>query len=735
MDNLFAAESGSPGAAARVVDVLVPLALDQAYSYAVPTGLRIEPGDVVRVPLGPRETLGVVWDLRDTVGPGPGNLKFVLGRAEAPSLSPKLRQFLDWVARYTLAPRGMVLRLALRQPEQERAERQQVGVRLAGPPPARVTPARLRVIEAAQGGLLFAKADLAAAAGVSLAVINGLVDEGTLDVTVMTPAIAPRPDPDHAVVDLSPEQTSAAGDLRDNVAARRFVTTLLEGVTGSGKTEVYFEAVAEAIRQGRQTLILVPEIALTAQFLDRFARRFGVRPAEWHSGVAGRRRERTLAAIVSGEASVVAGARSALFLPYQDLGLIIVDEEHEAAYKQEDGVHYHARDMAIVRGRIEAAPVILASATPSIESRVNAEAGRYQHLKLASRFGGRALPRLAAIDLRTAAPPRGRWIAPTLVRAIGETLERGEQALLYLNRRGYAPLTLCRSCGHRFACPQCTAWLVEHRFRRALMCHHCGHVERRPEACPACGTLDCLVACGPGVERLAEEVAELFPAARRLVLSSDMPGGTERLRREIEAVVAGEFQIVIGTQLVAKGHNFPFLSLVGVIDADLGLASGDPRASERTFQILQQVTGRAGRGATAGRALLQTFQPDHPVMTALLSGDAERFYREEIAIRKEAELPPFGRLAAIIVSAHDEASALTAARQLVRCAEPPQGCMVLGPAEAPIAMVRGRHRFRLLIKTPRACDLQSWLRDWMHRAPKPTGSVRIGIDIDPQSFL
>ncbi len=718
-----------------VADVLVPVALDQAYSYAIPPGLVLAPGDVVRVPFGPRETVGVVWELRSSSAAG-GNLKRITGMVAAPALAAPLRQFVDWVARYTLAPRGAVLRMVLRVPEPDRVERIQVGVRLAGPPPARMTPARARVIAAAQGGLALPKRTLAELAAVGVGVIDGLVDEGTLEAVGIPPRpIAAIPNPGFAVPALEPDQATAADVLAAAVAAGTAGVTLLEGVTGSGKTEVYFEAVAAAVRIGRQSLILLPEIALTGEFLARFERRFGVRPAEWHSGVAGRRRERTAAAIASGEALVVAGARSALFLPFRALGLVIVDEEHEAAYKQEDGVHYHARDMAVVRGRLEGAPVILASATPSIESRANAARGRYGHLRLPGRFGGRAMPRLEAVDMRRDGPARGRWLSPPLAAAMRETLDRGEQALLYLNRRGYAPLTLCRACGHRCQCPNCTAWLVEHRFRRALVCHHCGHVERRPEACPACGALDCLAACGPGVERLAEEVAERFPGHRALVLSSDFPGGTERLRRELAAVAAGEFRIVIGTQLVAKGHNFPLLSLVGVVDADLGLSSGDPRAGERTFQILQQVTGRAGRGATSGRALLQTFQPDHPVMVALLSGDAERFYAEETAMREAAGLPPFGRLAAFVVTASDRPAAEGYARALVRAAEPPAEVMVLGPAEAPIAVVRGRYRFRILIKTPREFALQTWLRQWLARAPKITGNTRLSVDIDPMSFL
>jgi primosomal protein N' (replication factor Y) (superfamily II helicase) len=479
----------------------------------------------------------------------------------------------------------------------------------------------------------------------------------------------------------------------------------------------------------------MPEIALTAQFLDRFAARFGVRPALWHSGIGARRRERLYTGIASGEVAVVAGARSALFLPFARLGLVVVDEEHEAAYKQEDGVCYHARDMAVVRGRLEDCPVILASATPSIESRVNAQRGRYKRLELPERFGGRALPLIRAIDLQREPMPRGRWLSETLRLAITDAAAAGDQTLLFLNRRGYAPLTLCRACGHRYECPNCSAWLVEHRFRRALVCHHCGHLERRPEACVSCGTIDSLVSCGPGVERIAEEVAELFPDERSIVLSSDFPGGAERLRQELKAIAEGAFDIVIGTQLVAKGHNFPRLTLVGVLDADIGLTSGDPRASERTFQLLQQVTGRAGRGDKPGRALVQTYQPEHPVMAALLSGDAKRFYEEETRAREAAGLPPFGRLAALIVSASERDAAELHARGVAFEARPPSGVTVLGPAEAPLALIRGRYRFRLLVKTEREVDLQAYLRAWLARAPKPRGNVRVAIDVDPQSFL
>jgi primosomal protein N' (replication factor Y) len=717
----------------RIADVLIPLALDTAYSYAVPDGLGLQEGDVVQVPLANREVAGVVWSMREGQG---GNLKKVTGVIDAPNLSAKMRKFLDWIAWYTLAPKGSALAMGLKIPDADRQEVARVGVKLAGALPKRMTPARQKVIEIAQDGAVRLKSELAHAAGVSNGVIDGLIDEGTLEtVALLAEPVAEMPDPAFGHTALSDGQREAADKLVAAMGEEHPPVILLEGVTGSGKTEVYFEAVAEAVRQGRQALILMPEIALTAQFLDRFAARFGVKPATWHSGVTGRRRERLYAAIASGEVKVVAGARSALFLPYADLGLIVVDEEHETAYKQDDGVHYHARDMAVVRGKIENASVILASATPSIESRVNVERGRYRHVRLPERFGGRSMPQIRAVDLRREQIPKGRWLSPTLVMSVEDTVARGEQALLFLNRRGYAPLTLCRACAHRYECPNCSSWLVEHRFRRSLVCHHCGHVERTPQACVECGSVDSLVPCGPGVERIAEEAAELFPDKRCIVLSSDFPGGTERLRAELAAIAAGEFDIVIGTQLVAKGHNFPLMTLVGVLDADIGLTSGDPRAAERTFQMLQQVTGRAGRGEKPGRALVQTWQPDHPVIAALISGDAERFYQEETRVREMAGLPPFGRLASLIVSAAEREAAEAHARAMALVAEPPPGVTVLGPAEAPLALIRGRYRFRLLVKTEREVDLQAYLRGWMGRCPKIRGNTRVSIDVDPQSFL
>lgn len=719
---------------ATVVPVLLPIPAPDPYSYAVPDGLTLQAGDIVQVPLGSRMVVGVVWQ---TSGDGvdPAKLRAVEKRFECPPLDAEMMAFIEWVADYTLTPPGMVLRMVLRAPGALDPPAPQQGFAWAGLEPERKTAARTRALELVRDGAPWTKSGLAHAAGVSPSVVDGLVKQGSLKpVELPIVDLVPRPNPDHRSVSLAAEQQKAADDLLDGMAGSGFLTTLLDGVTGAGKTEVYFEAVAQILREGRQVLILLPEIALTAAFMQRFENRFGTVPGEWHSQLPPARREKVWRQVAEGRIRVVAGARSALFLPFSELGLIVVDEEHDPAFKQEDGVVYHARDMAVVRGHVAGFPVILSSATPSIESRVNAMQGRYRHVRLDRRFADAAMPQTHVIDMRREGPPAGRFVAPRLERAIAQTVAKGEQALLFLNRRGYAPLTLCRACGHRFECSNCSAWLVEHRFRRQLQCHHCGHHEPVPDACPNCGALDHLAACGPGVERLAEEVGGLFAEARIIVLSSDMAGGVARLKLELEAIAKGEVDIVIGTQLVAKGHNFPLLSCVGVIDADLGLANGDPRAAERTFQLLSQVTGRAGRSGRASVAWLQSYQPEHPVIGALAGGDPAAFYEREIDARRQASLPPFGRLASVIVSATSRAEAERHASALRSAAPPATSISLLGPAEAPLAVIRGRHRFRLLAHGRRNDDMQAFLRAMTANGPKPRGNVRVQIDIDPQNF-
>lgn len=722
--------------AGRVVPVLVPMPAPRPYSYAVPDDMHVEPGSVVQVPLGPRQVFGVVWDGAEDEAVDPKKLRPITKVFDCPPLKEEHRRFLDWVSTYTLSPPGLVARMALRAPAGFDPEPMVEGLRYSGILPERMTAARTRVLDLARDGLSWTRSGLAHAAGVSSSVIDGMTAQGVFEtVFIPPPPVVPLPDPDHGASRLEGAQAEAAAELLAEVQARKFSVSLMDGITGSGKTEVYFEAIAETLRQGRQVLILLPEIALTASFLERFESRFGAKPAEWHSDLAPKTRERVWRQAATGDVRVVAGARSALFLPFDDLGLIIVDEEHDPAYKQEDRVFYNARDMAVVRGHIGRFPVVLVSATPSVESQVNGLSGRYRPIHLPVRFGDAALPDLHLIDMRRHPPERGGFLSPVLLRAIGKTVAKGEQALLFLNRRGYAPLTLCRVCGHRFQCPQCSSWLVEHRFRGQIQCHQCGYAERTPECCPECGTFDHLVACGPGVERIAEEVERHFPDARTIVLSSDILGGVKRLRLELDAIAKGEADIVIGTQLVAKGHNFPLMSLVGIVDADLGLANGDPRAAERTFQLLSQVTGRAGRSGLKSHGLLQTYQPQHPVMQAIVSGDAHAFYEREIAERERAHLPPFGRLASIIVSADTRNDAEAHARALRLAAPSTQGIAVLGPAEAPLALVRGRHRFRLLVHGQRSSDMQGFLKAMIAAGPRERGSVHVQLDIDPQSFL
>jgi len=696
------------------------------------------PGDFVRVPLGPRELVGVVWEgaLNEDRPPvEAAKLRPVIERLDVPPLPLAALEFAEWVANYTLSPAGMVLRMMMSAREAFSPPKPTYGYRLVGAAPGRLTKARSRVLEAAANGLTWRKSALAEAAGVSAGVIDGLVAAGTLVKDVVPPAPWPLADPSYASLELTPAQTEAAHDLARAVGERAYSVTLLDGVTGAGKTEVYFEAVAEALKQGAQALILLPEIALTGQFIARFEARFGVPPCTWHSELTPNQRGRAWRAVASGEARVVVGARSALFLPFHELGLIIVDEEHDPAFKQEDRVNYHARDMAVVRGSLGGFPVILSSATPSIESQVNADQGRYRRIVLPARFSGAALPDITAIDMRKDPPERGRWLSPILVARIARALDEKEQSLLFLNRRGYAPLTLCRNCGYRFECPQCSAWLVEHRFRKQLQCHHCGVSVPAPSACPQCGAEDALIPCGPGVERIAEEVVERFPDARIAILSSDLMPNVAALRRVLEQIAQGHADIVIGTQLVAKGHHFPGLAVVGVVDGDLGLAQGDPRAAERTYQLLHQVTGRAGREDVVGFGYIQTYRPDHPVIEALVSGDRDRFLAQEIAAREEAGYPPFGRLAALVISARSQDQAASFARTLVRAAPSAERIRLLGPAEAPLAVIAGRHRMRILLKAPRESDLQAYLRAWLARAPTPKAGVRLTVDIDPYNFL
>ena len=717
------------------VSVLLPLPLAGAYEYRVPDGLAAEPGDFVVVPLGARETAGVVWGAA-TGDVAEEKLKTISRPLEAPPLPEVSRRFVDWVAAYTVHAAGAVLKMAIGVPGALHAPKPVVAYALnPQPPDIRMTPARRRVLRVLAEGPPRPATEVAREAGTSPSVVRGLAAAGAISAAdVPAGPVVGVPDWRRPGLALSPTQAAAAEDLRGKTEHGGFAVTLLDGVPGAGKTEVYFQAVAEALKQGRQTLVLLPEIALTVQWLARFRARFGAAPVEWHSDLTPAQRRTAWRAVAEGRARVVVGARSALFLPFPELGLIVVDEEHDTAYKQEDGVVYNARDMGVVRARLGAIPIVLVSATPSLETVVNVGRGRYASVHLPDRHAGAALPEVSLVDMRRDTPPRGRWISPVLCAALERTLGGGGQAMLFLNRRGYAPLTLCRRCGHRLQCPRCTAWLVEHRRTGRLQCHHCGYAVRLPGRCPSCEAEESFAACGPGVERLAEEVDALFPGVRHAIAASDTIPGPRAAADLVRRIEDHDIDLVIGTQIVAKGYHFPLLTLVGVVDGDLGLGGGDLRAAERMYALLYQVAGRAGRAQRAGRVLVQTYMPEHPVMAALVSGDRDRFLEAEAAVRERAGMPPFGRLVALIVSGRDEGAVDEAARCLRRAAPRSQGVDVLGPAPAPIARLRGRHRRRLLLKAGKQVNVQSLVRRWLAAAKTP-GTVRIQVDVDPYSFL
>ena len=704
--------------------------------YRVPEGMRVEPGSVVVAPLGPRQIVGIVWDAeRLPANPVPdAKLRPLVDVLPVPPLRPALMRLIEWTADYYCASLASVARMVLASGGALRGPATTIEYRLTGGMPERMTPQRQAALEALEGEQATIR-ELAGIAGVSEGVLRGLVNQGVLEpVEVDCDRPYPKAHGDFAAPELTADQAEAADTFVSAVEEANFAPFLLDGVTGSGKTEVYFEAIGAALARKRQVLVLLPEIALTEAFLKRFEDRFGAAPILWHSSLKSTERRRAWRAIAAGEAQVVVGARSALFLPYARLGLIVVDEAHEVSFKQDDGVRYNARDVAVMRARFEGVPVILASATPALESLQMAASGVYTKIDLADRFGGAKLPHIDTVDLTEETPERGRWLAPRLVEEMRARLERGEQSLLFLNRRGYAPLTLCRNCGFRFQCPNCSAWLVEHRLSRRLACHHCGHETAPPANCPECGEPECLVACGPGVERIADEVAEILPEARIAVATSDTLNSPGRAAQFIAEVEAGAVDVIVGTQLVTKGFHFPELTLVGVVDADLGLEGGDLRAAERTYQQVAQVAGRAGRGAKPGEVLIQTRHPKASVIAALAAGDRDAFYEAETEARRHAGAPPFGRWAAIIVSSEDENEAREAAKRIGATAPNLDDVMILGPAPAPMALLRGRYRYRLLLNARRSAEVQQVIRDWLGALSFAPG-VRVAVDIDPYSFV
>lgn len=725
------------------LQIVPAVPLVNGFDYLAPPGDLPRRGSIVMVPLGQRLVPGIM------LGPGSGEvpqhkLKAVTSVARLAPLEPAFVDFIEKMASWTMAPLGSIAKMVLSQPKALLPPPLQTVYRLPNPLPDRLpdhtklTKARQRVVALLQDVGSLPSPDIQKLAGVSGSVITTMAQHGLLQseqIAADPPVMLPRLDIDGA--ELTEDQEAAAVVLRAAIG-NGYNAFLLDGVTGSGKTEVYFEAVRTALARDQQILILLPEIALTASWRDRFALRFGVAPTEWHSDLGEAGKRRAWRAVHRGDARVVVGARSALFLPFASLGLIVVDEEHEHAFKQEDQVIYQARDMAVLRARLEGCPIVLASATPSLESWVNTgmtgEPQRYQRLVLAHRVKAATMPDIIGIDLRATPPERGRWLAPPLVEAVQARLDAGEQSLLFLNRRGYAPLTLCGLCGDQVTCPNCDSWMVAHRLKGRMRCHYCGHEARPTTNCQSCGGEDSMRACGPGVERLAEEVLLRFPDARFAVLSSDTVTTPQASELFLKSVIDGEVDIIIGTQMAAKGHHFPNLTLVGIVDADLGLAGGDLRAAERSFQMMMQVAGRAGRESRPGVAMLQTTQIANPVMTALLSGQRDAFLDSEVAARQAAAMPPFSRLAALILSAPDEQRLHEAGRALTLTKPHFEGVDIMGPTAAPLSFLRGKYRARVLVRAKKTVDIQTVIRSWVGNVKLPS-SVRLHIDIDPYSFL
>lgn len=533
---------------------------------------------------------------------------------------------------------------------------------------------------------------------------------------------------------LSDDQYAAASALKDSLKAHTFQTFLLEGVTGSGKTEVYFEAIDFILETGGQALVMLPEIALSAQWLQRFETRFGFAPAVWHSDLPSRQRDTTLRNLLRGDIPVIVGTRSSLFLPFPDLKLVIVDEEHDGSYKQEEGVIYNGRDMAVVRARLSQATCVLASATPSLETEVNVRSGKYHHIHLSTRYGGASMPDVTLVDMRKVKLASQTWISPPLQTALEETLGRGEQAMLFLNRRGYAPLIICRSCGDRIMCPHCSLSLVHHKSQDKLLCHHCGYTRPQPTTCPACQEEGTYSAIGPGVERIYDEVKTFLPDARCALLTSDHLTTSKKIRECIEKIQNHEIDILIGTQIMAKGHHFPLLTLVGIIDGDSALAGSDLRASEKSFQLLHQVAGRSGREDRRGQVLLQTYLPEHPLMNALVHQDKAQFFAIESEQRLLHGFPPYGRLAALILSGKKKEEVQKIAQLLAKSFPSSEKADLLGPIPAPLSYLRGRYRWRLLVKTSKDFLPQPLLKHWLSGTRIPP-SVKLQVDIDPYSFF
>lgn len=729
--------------------VLFPLPLNQTYTYIREESMDLPVGTFVQAPFGKRRLIGVIWP--DPISETISSTQLKELSKTFPEIAPlteKAIKFLEWVSKYTMSPRGSVLKMMLSAPEVFEEKTAKMGYKLHADKEKldslRLSESRHRVLsilKEAKAPML--QTDIAKSANVNVSVLKPLIANGIIEQVPMLDEEEHLSISTFCPVTLSEDQTKAVSHLLDQVHSDDPKPALLDGVTGSGKTEVYFEAIAKVLKEDGQALVLLPEISLSTQWLSRYKERFGVEPTLWHSDLTKAQRRKNWLAVNKGEARVVVGARSALFLPFKNLKFIVVDEEHDGSYKQEESVIYNARDMAIVRAKVEKASIVLASATPSLETIYNCDQGVYDFIHLPERHGGAVLPDIELVDLREpqqkSTVDKGgvkeptHWIAEPLFQACQETLAQEQQVLLYLNRRGYSPLTICKACGERESCPYCTAWLVYHRGRKTLVCHHCGHTVNHHQDCVTCGSKDSLIPCGPGVERVAEEVQKRFPDATYEVISSDVMSNSRRMKQVIEDFADGKIQILIGTQMIAKGYHFPNLTLVGVIDADLGLTGADIRASEKTYQLLHQVAGRSGRETKKGKVLLQTYMPDHPVFQALITHDRDSFLQEEKQVRSFRSMPPYGRLASIIISAGDAPLVEKICKELAKKMPQFKGVEIFGPGPAQLSLIRGKHRWRFLVKTEKEISVQKVIGAWLQDFVLPN-SVRLQIDVDPYSF-
>ncbi len=706
---------------------------DHSFSYSASPEQRLSIGSIVRVPFGRRSAHGLVVGLE---GKDVKGLKPIDSLAHKGVLPKPLVDWILWVADYCLIPKGTVLKSLWGGPFIPQLATRNL-VTLNDPLVChKITSTQKKVLDfLAVHTNAFLRKEIRDQLGVSDGVITGLVNKGALKI-ISAPApnkAMGQPILPPALPTLSAEQELAGSLLIHELAAENPCVTLLDGVTGSGKTEVYFDVIDRCLANEGQILVMLPEIALTAQWLQRFQKRFGFKPLLWHSNISKAQKAHIWHAVLEGGSCVVVGARSSLFLPFQHLKLIVIDEEHDGSFKQEEGMIYHARDMAIVRAKLCGAFVTLSTATPSLETWSNVQNGRYKHVKLPERFKVKAGPRIQLVDMRQH-ESRGAWISKPLREALVRTFEQGCQSMLYINRRGYAPVTLCRACGYRFACPDCSTWLVRHKYNDTLQCHHCGYRAGIPSQCPSCQVEDATLSCGPGVERIEEEVLSFMPDARVIVLSSDHMSHNNQMQAVIDAIEAGGVDMIIGTQVMAKGHDFKKLTCVGVIDGDLGLMGSDLRASERTFQMLTQVAGRSGRHVDHGEVWLQTYQPESDIMQALSRGDRDAFFAHELALRHESGWPPFGRLAGLIVSGGDEAKVATFVKFMRSKAPQMADIRLLGPAQAPLYKVRRKYRWRFTILAPKQASPHALVGVWLSQIKCPK-DIQIQVDMDPISFF